>query len=76
MAKNTNAKETAKQVLSTAGGEQQCPKHRNQFLDKGNGKKLSLYLEESLLGQPNHFPFSKNRRVASKAVESTLTRAV
>ena len=29
MAKNANPKETAKQVLSTAGGVQQYPGHKN-----------------------------------------------
>ena len=39
MAKTTNAKKSAKQDFSSAGGEQQCPnKQRNQFLDQCNGK--------------------------------------
>ena len=38
MAKTTNAKKSAKQDFSNAGGEQQCPKQRNQFLDQCNGK--------------------------------------
>ena len=50
MAKNANPTETAKQVLSTAGGVQKYPKHKNwMHLDPGSsGKWWFLTLDNNV----------------------------